>query len=116
MGRLYTGEAGRFTNARQVIGADRPAHYSHSTTNMQFRLRLQQKLGYIYISKGVRLEYMRKKLVVLDEETYELAQKKPNFSEWVRSMLLLHDERRKEQDEIAFKIWKETGEWPEWYV
>ena len=48
---------------------------------------------------------MRKKLVVLDEETYELAQKKPNFSEWVRSMLLLHDERRKEQDEIAFKIW-----------
>ena len=44
-----------------------------------------------------------------------MAMRLPNFSEWVRSQLLLHDERRKEQDDVAFKIWKETGEWPEWY-
>ncbi len=58
---------------------------------------------------------MRKKLVSLCDETHELAMKLPNFSQWVRSQLLLHDERRKEQDDQAFKIWKATGEWPEWY-
>jgi len=45
----------------------------------------------------------------------KLARLKPNFSEWVRAQLLLFDERRKEMDDVAFKQWKETGEWPEWY-
>ena len=58
---------------------------------------------------------MRKKLVSLCDKTHELAMRLPNFSEWVRSQLLLRDERRLEEDKIAFKIWKETGEWPEWY-
>lgn len=58
---------------------------------------------------------MRQKMITLCDETYALAQAMPNFSEWVRYQLLASDERRKELDGKAFKIWKETGEWPEWY-
>ena len=36
----------------------------------------------------------RTKLLTLDEETWELALKKPNFSEWVRNQL--RSERNKE--------------------
>jgi hypothetical protein len=55
------------------------------------------------------------KTISLCEETAKIAANMPNFSEWVRSKLLETDERRKEQDDMAFKIWKETGQWPEWY-
>ena len=54
-------------------------------------------------------------MITLCDETYELAKAIPNFSEWVRSKLLETDEKRREQDDMAFKIWKETGQWPEWY-
>jgi len=30
-------------------------------------------------------------------------------------MLLMYDEKKKEEDDRAFKIWRATGEWPEWY-
>ena len=58
---------------------------------------------------------MKNKMITLCDETYELAKAIPNFSEWVRSKLLKTDEKRREQDDMAFKIWKETGQWPEWY-
>jgi len=58
---------------------------------------------------------MRTKVITLCDETWAMAQAKPNFSEWVRSMLLMYDEKKKEEDDKAFKIWRETGEWPEWY-
>jgi len=58
---------------------------------------------------------MRQKMITLCEETWALAQAIPNFSEWVRARLLETDERRKEMDDVAFKQWKETGKWPEWY-
>ena len=54
-------------------------------------------------------------MITLCDETWKLAQAMPNFSEWVRYQLLASDERRKELDDKAFKIWKETGDWPEWY-
>ena len=54
-------------------------------------------------------------MITLCDETYELAKAIPNFSEWVRSKLLETDEKRKEMDDVAFKQWKETGAWPEWY-
>ena len=55
------------------------------------------------------------KTISLCEETAKLAANIPNFSEWVRSKLLETDEKRKEMDDVAFKQWKETGSWPEWY-
>jgi hypothetical protein len=55
------------------------------------------------------------KTISLCKETAELAANIPNFSEWVRSKLLETDEKRKEMDDVAFKQWKETGSWPEWY-
>ena len=58
---------------------------------------------------------MKNKMITLCDETFALAKLIPNFSEWVRARLLETDERRKEQDDKAFKIWKETGNWPEWY-
>lgn len=61
------------------------------------------------------LYLMRTKVITLCEETWALAMKKPNFSEWVRSQLLASDEKRIEQDLKATEIWKKTGEWPEWY-
>ena len=30
---------------------------------------------------------MKQKMITLDEETWKLAEKKPNFSEWVRNQL-----------------------------
>jgi len=58
---------------------------------------------------------MRPKVVSLCDETWALAMEKENFSEWVRAQLLATDEKRIEQDAKAIKIWKKTGEWPEWY-
>tara|TARA_R110000751_G_scaffold197448_2_gene302557 strand:+ start:63 stop:242 length:180 start_codon:yes stop_codon:yes gene_type:complete len=58
---------------------------------------------------------MRQKMVTLCDETWTMAMKKPNFSEWVRAMLLADDERRKEMDDVAFAHWKDHGTWPEWY-
>jgi len=58
---------------------------------------------------------MKNKMITLCDETYALAQALPNFSEWVRSKLLETDEKRRAQDDVAFKQWKETGQWPEWY-
>lgn len=55
------------------------------------------------------------KTISLCAETAELAARLPNFSEWVRARLLETDEKRKEQDDVAFKYWKEHGVWPEWY-
>jgi hypothetical protein len=55
------------------------------------------------------------KTISLCEETAKLAANMPNFSEWVRYQLLQRDEQRRQLDDRAFKIWKETGEWPEWY-
>jgi len=55
------------------------------------------------------------KTISLCEETAKLAAAIPNFSEWVRSKLFETDEKRKEMDDVAFKQWKATGEWPEWY-
>ena len=53
------------------------------------------------------------KTISLCEETAKLAANMPNFSEWVRYQLLQRDEQRRQLDDRAFKIWKETGEWPE---
>jgi len=58
---------------------------------------------------------MKNKMITLCDETWALAQQIPNFSEWVRARLLERDERRKEMDDVAFKQFKETGTWPEWY-
>jgi len=58
---------------------------------------------------------MRQKVITLCDETWKMAQEKPNFSEWVRAQLLANDERRKEQDRIAQAYWKKHGTWPEWY-
>ena len=58
---------------------------------------------------------MRTKVISLCDETWRLAQEKPNFSEWVRYQLLAYDEKRREQDKVAHEYWKEHGVWPEWY-
>lgn len=58
---------------------------------------------------------MKNKMITLCDETWALAQNIPNFSEWVRAKLLETDEKRREMDDVAFKIWRETGAWPEWY-
>lgn len=55
------------------------------------------------------------KTISLCEETAKLAANIPNFSEWVRSKLLELDETRRERDRQADKVFKETGQWPEWY-
>jgi len=55
------------------------------------------------------------KTISLCKETADLAANIPNFSEWVRAKLFESDEKRRERDLMADKIWKETGKWPEWY-
>lgn len=39
---------------------------------------------------------MRQKLITLDPTSWDLAAKKPNFSEWVRDQLRSEDNKRKE--------------------
>ncbi len=45
---------------------------------------------------------MRQKLITLDPVTWELAQKKPNFSEWVRNKL--RSERNKNDVPVEYKL------------
>lgn len=39
---------------------------------------------------------MRQKLITLDPTSFELASKKPNFSQWVRDQLRSEDNKRQE--------------------
>jgi len=45
---------------------------------------------------------MRQKLITLDPVTWELAQKKPNFSEWVRNQL--RSERNKNHVPVEYQL------------
>jgi len=58
---------------------------------------------------------MRTKVITLCDKTWQMAQEKPNFSEWVRAQLLANDEKRKEMDDVAYAHFKKHGTWPEWY-
>jgi len=49
----------------------------------------------IYIRNGVFLVNMRQKLITLDPTSWDLAAKKPNFSQWVRDQL--RSERNKRE-------------------
>ena len=46
---------------------------------------------------------MRQKLITLCPTTWELAQKKPNFSEWIRNQLRSERNKSENEDSIAFK-------------
>mgnify|MGYP003641588645 FL=1 len=48
---------------------------------------------------------MRTKVITLCDETWKMAQEKPNFSEWVRAQLLASDEKEIEKGKKAFKIY-----------
>ena len=50
---------------------------------------------------------MRQKLITLDPTSWDLAQKKPNFSQWVRDMLRSEDNKRKEHLQRESKRVKE---------
>jgi len=52
----------------------------------------------IYIRNGVFLVNMRQKLITLDPTSWDLAAKKPNFSQWVRDML--RSERNKRETSV----------------
>jgi len=46
---------------------------------------------------------MRQKLITLDPTSFELASKKPNFSQWVRDQLRSEDNKRQEHKQRAAK-------------
>lgn len=46
---------------------------------------------------------MRQKLITLDPTSWDLAQKKPNFSQWVRDQLRSEDNKRKENQQRPSK-------------
>jgi len=56
---------------------------------------------------GILEPNMRQKLITLCPNTWELAMKKPNFSQWVREQLLKETRKNK-------KMWEE--EWEKPYV
>ena len=58
---------------------------------------------------------MKTKVITLCDKTWALAKEKKNFSEWVRAQLLASDEVEIDKGNKAFKIFQETGKWPEWY-
>lgn len=51
---------------------------------------------------------MRQKLITLDATTWELAQKKKNFSEWVRNQLRA-ERNKKESSNVNLQTWRCTG-------
>jgi len=59
---------------------------------------------------------MRQKVITLCDETWRLAQEKPNFSEWVRAQLLQNDEERIEERKAASAFKVEHGRFPKWWV
>ena len=58
---------------------------------------------------------MGKKLVNLCAQTDELAQKKKNFSEWVRSKLLEEVEEDEIERKAAVEFRDVHGRWPRWW-
>ena len=58
---------------------------------------------------------MRQKAVTLCDITWAMAMKKPNFSEWVRAMLLEQDEEHQEERKAALEFREEHGRWPRWW-
>lgn len=58
---------------------------------------------------------MGKKLVNLCARTAELASKKKNFSEWVRSKLLEEVEEEEIERKAAVAFRDEHGRWPRWW-
>jgi len=47
---------------------------------------------------------MRQKLITLCPNTFEIAQKMPNFSKWVREQLSASVESEREQDRLTLEI------------
>ena len=45
-----------------------------------------------------------------------MAMEKPNFSEWVRGMLLAIDEDYQEEKKAAIAFKEEHGRWPRWWI
>ncbi len=58
---------------------------------------------------------MRPKVVTLCDKTWQLAQEKPNFSEWVRAMLLETDEQMIEDRKAALEFKQQHGRFPKWW-
>jgi len=55
----------------------------------------------IHIYKSDLVKNMRQKLITLDDETAKMAQKKTNFSEWVRNQLRSERTKSEVRDVIA---------------
>lgn len=58
---------------------------------------------------------MRPKVISLCDETWRLAQEMPNFSEWVRSVLLERDEQAIEDKKAAYEFKEKHGRFPKWW-
>ena len=99
----------------QVTGADRLTLNAHFTTELTVSPPAPQKKRYIFISNGVWLKLMRKKLINLCAKTAELASKKENFSEWVRAMLLAEVEEDEIERQAALEFREKNGRWPRWW-
>lgn len=59
---------------------------------------------------------MRTKVITLCDATWHLAKEKPNFSAWVRAMLLQNDEERLEERRAALEFREEHGRFPKWWI